>query len=250
MTLAIDLGASLVKIGYKQGRKYRLFSEADYSIKQLAKHIKKQGFTKAHVIGIGDLPKEFKFLDIIRPQQDLITYEIETQVKGAKKLARLPKQFLLVSIGTGTSFTKVNNQLTKRIELGNPLGGGFILGMGKTLGFESFEEICKQAKKGNHENVDLYYKDLIVASFGQAKFKSKAKDLAAGLMNTVAITTWKDIINYSKNKHIIIIGSTLNNNPLLKKLLKHYLTASKRKVNFIKQGEFSNVVGVLESVDS
>ena len=254
MKAGIDLGTTLIKICYKKNNKY-YFNSFNYSeVNKLVKLLKKENITEANIVGINKLPKQLSF---IKPKRGLssssekINHEIKTQVKGLKKLSRLPNKFLLVSIGTGTSYTRVNKNNIKKIELGNSLGGGFILGLAKLLEYKNWKDITNKAKKGHHKNVDIYYQDLIVSNLGNlsknmSRHVSK-NDIAAGIMNIIAITTWKDIEIYNQDKNIVIIGGALKNNSYLKKLLKNYLTKSKRKVYFISNGEFANSLGAFES---
>lgn len=233
MHAGIDLGSTLIKIAIKKGKNIKFYSQADYSQKQLENILKENHITKKIYAGL--------------KADKNIAREIKLQVQGAQALARLPKKFVLVSIGTGTSYTLVNGKKIKKLPLGNSLGGGFILGMGRALGFNNFQEICQQAEKGNLKNADIYFNDLIVANLAKLNKKSKKQDITAGLMNVVAITTMKDLMLYKLNKeNIIVIGSTLKNNSCLKKLLKKYL----RKVQFVKNGEFATALGALLSVNN
>jgi len=233
MHAGIDLGSTLIKIAFKKGKSFQFYSQADYSPKQLADILKKNQITKKVFAGL-------------KADKD-IAREIKLQVLGVKALTRLPKKFVLVSIGTGTSYTLVNGNIIKKLSLGNSLGGGFILGLGLALGFKNFQEICRYAEKGNIKDADLYFKDLIVANLAKLNKKSKKENIAAGLMNVIAITTMKDLMLYKIEKeNIVCIGSTLKNNICLKKLLKKYL----RKVQFIKHGEFATALGALLSVNN
>lgn len=228
MRAGIDVGSTLIKIALKKDGKFKFYSQADYSKKQLQDILKKNNVSQIIFVGI--------------KADKNIAREIKLQAQGVRALAKLPKKFVLVSIGTGTSYTLVNGKKIKRLPLGNSLAGGFILGLGKSLGFKNFPEIIKAADKGNIKKADIYFKDLIVANL--AKFNIKKEDLAAGLMNVVAITIMKDLMLYKLDKeNIFFIGSTLKNNFCLKKLLKKYI----KKSVFIKNGEFATAVGALLS---
>ena len=260
MKAGLDLGTTLIKICYKKNNKH-IFKSYNYlEINKLIKLLKQNNITELNIVGINKIPEQIKNLAIkgegenghSRPQinklhNNLINNEIKTQVKGLKKISRLPSKFLLVSIGTGTSYTRVNKNSVKKIELGNSLGGGFMLGLAKLLNFKNFNNLASAAKKGNHKNVDIYYQDLIVSNLGNLKKTSSKNDIAAGIMHTVAVMIWTDLMNIGIDKNIIIIGGALKNNSCLQKLLKNYLTKSKRKVYFIKNGEFANCLGAFES---
>lgn len=229
----IDLGSTLMKIAFKKGKNFKFYSQADYSQKQLTNILKKNHITKKIFAGIN--------------ADKNIVREIKLQVQGVRALAKLPKKFVLVSIGTGISYTIVNGDYYKKLSLGNSLGGGFIYGLGLALGFKSYQEIIKKAQKGNLKKADIYFKDLLVANMAKLNKKTKKKDIAAGLMNVVAVTTMKDLMLYKLNKEkIVFIGSTLKNNFCLQKLLKEYF----KKAIFIKNSEFATALGALLSADN
>jgi len=260
MKAGLDLGTTLIKICYKKNNKYYFDSFNYQEVNKLAKLLKKESIDEINIVGINKIPQQLKSiqiknegtnpdscLQINKSRQNLIQNEIKTQVKGLKKLSRLPQNFLLVSIGTGTSYTRVNKNKITKVELGNSLGGGFILGLSNLLGYKNWTAITNKAKKGNHKKVDIYYKDLIVSNLGNLKKTSNKNDLAAGIMHTVAVMIWTDLMNIGNDKNIVIIGGSLKNNSYLQKLLKNYLVKSKRKVYFIKNGEFASSLGALLS---
>jgi type II pantothenate kinase len=233
MKAGIDCGSTLIKIALQKGKSFKFYSQADYSKQQLDKILKQNFITKKIYTGL-------------KADQN-IAREIKLQVQGVRALAKLPKKFILVSIGTGTSYTLVSETSISRLPLGNSLGGGFIFGLGKALGFKDFKEITNAAKRGNLQNADIYFKNLIVANLAKINQKTKKADLAAGLMNIIAITTMKDLMLYKVEKeNIVFIGSTLKNNACLKELLKKYF----KKAIFIKNGEFATAVGALLSRDN
>lgn len=247
MKAGIDIGSTLIKIAFQKGKQVKLVSSADYSISQLAKILKKNKITQANIAGIGNLPKEFKFLKINR-NKDLIKNEIKIQVKGLKKLNnKLPKNYILVSIGTGISYTVVKGKSVRKISIGSSIGGGTILGLSKVLGFRDFDQLVELANQGNAKKTDEWYGDLIVGNLANISQKTAKKDLAAGLMNLIAITVYKDLMLYKLDKQkIIIIGSTLKNNKCLKRLLKKYI----KNTYFITNSEYATCLGALELGDN
>lgn len=229
----IDLGSTLMKIAFKKGKNFKFYSQADYSNKQLADILIKNHITKKIYAGMN--------------ADKNIARELKLQMQGVRALAKLPKKFVLVSIGTGISYTIANGDYYKKLPLGNSLGGGFIYGLGLALGFKNYQEIIKKAQKGNLKKTDIYFKDLLVANLAKLNKKTKKEDIAAGLMNIVAVTIMKDLMLYKLEKEkIIVIGSTVKNNNCLQKLLKKYL----KKIKFIKNGEFATALGALLSADN
>jgi len=233
MLAGIDCGSTLIKIAFKKGKSFKFYSQADYSLKQLTGILKKNHVTQKIFAGI--------------KADKNIAREIKLQAQGVQALAKLPKKFVLVSIGTGTSYTLVSETSMSRLPLGNSLAGGFILGLSKILGFKDFNDLVIKAKRGNHKKTDIYFKDLIVANLANLNKKTRKEDIAAGLMNVIAVTIMKDLMLYKLDKeNIVFIGSTLKNNFCLKKLLKKYI----KKSIFIENGEFATALGALLSAEN
>lgn len=260
MKAGIDLGSSLIKIAFKEEKKIKFVSSANYELARLAAILKQKKITQARVAGIGKFPKELSFLKVLnkRPSalKDKINEEIKLQLFGLKKLfssqgKKMPKDFLLAAMGTGTSYTRVKGKKYFKIPLGNSLSGGFIFGLSKALGFTSYNYLAALANKGNHKAVDLYQEDLIVANLAKCEALSLKKDLAAGLMNVAAITTMKDLAIYGEHrryggfKTVVYIGSALKNNECLRKLLKKYTEKLKKKPCFIRYSEYGTALGAL-----
>lgn len=106
-------------------------------------------------------------------------------------------RFIVVSMGTGTSFVLADNGTYTHIG-GSALGGGTLQGMMNLLmpGMKFFE-FRELAKEGDLANIDLQIKDVspvelpnlpmdtTAANFGKVKKKPAKADLAAGLVNLV-----------------------------------------------------------------
>ncbi|MFH0818815.1 MAG: hypothetical protein V1898_02360 [Patescibacteria group bacterium] len=252
MLAGIDLGLTLIKIAYEKNKKLHFLSSADCSISQISIILKQNEITTANITGVGKLPQELKFLEIKKiNKQNLIDREIKLQVIGLCALeGKLPQNFILVSIGTGISYTAVKRSGTNpdsrlriyKYPIGSSIAGGTILGLSEKLGFKNFNHLVECANKGNHKKIDIYFNDLIVSNLGFVNKKTNKNDLAAGLMNLLAITVYKDMVLYKKNKEpIIFIGSVLNNNDCLKKLLKKYFC----NIAFIKNSSYAGCLGAL-----
>ncbi|EUB56624.1 Pantothenate kinase 4 [Echinococcus granulosus] len=70
--------------------------------------------------------------------------------------------FLLVNIGSGVSFLKVEADASYKRVGGTSLGGGTFWGIGSLLagGQMSFDELLELADKGDHRQVDMLVKDI------------------------------------------------------------------------------------------
>lgn len=106
-------------------------------------------------------------------------------------------RFIVVSMGTGTSFVLVENGTYTHIG-GSALGGGTLQGLMNLLmpGMEFFE-FRELAKKGELKNIDLQIGDVspvelpnlpmdtTAANFGKVKEEPEQADVAAGLVNLI-----------------------------------------------------------------
>lgn len=253
MLAGIDCGASLVKIAIpKNNGGCYLYSQAEYTLPELSTILKQHGVTDARTIGIAPFPNQFSWLnhvpvhESIHNKANTVRHEIHAQILGLRTLTKLSRNCLVVSIGTGISYTHVGKTITHE-PLGSALGGGFALGMAELLQYKSVQHLFSLASKGNHRNVDLEYRNLLVSHFKNVRRNSTKTDIAAGLMNMIAVGVWKDVAALSQERTVVIIGTTLRNNPYLKKLLRKYLSSLNKQVVFVKNGEFASAVGALQS---
>lgn len=74
-------------------------------------------------------------------------------------------KFIIASLGTGTTFTYYDGQITHHIG-GSALGGGTFLGLSKLIFNQNdFPTLYQMAQQGKHENVDLMISDLVGADY-------------------------------------------------------------------------------------
>jgi len=133
--------------------------------------------------------------------------EFAAWARGAPLLAaaagiELPAQYLLVSLGTGTSILHVWNAEGSERVGGTALGGGTLSGLGRLLlGSTTFAELATSAARGDRRRADLLVgdiyrgggielpRDLNAASFGKLATTSlpepRREDLAHALMGLV-----------------------------------------------------------------
>src|SRR5574344_2691721 len=115
---------------------------------------------------------------------------------GAHYGSRL-KNLIVVSMGTGTSFVKVEGDAISHIG-GIGIGGGTILGLARLLlHTQEIQQIVALALKGHTENVDLKIKDICntalpglpleatASIFGKANMNSSMEDVASGIVHMV-----------------------------------------------------------------
>jgi type II pantothenate kinase len=198
--------------------------------------------------------------------------EFEANVKGLEFLFSLEKKkelprSLVVTIGTGTSIVLKNDKIQHLG--GSALGGGFFMGLIKTLfDLNNFQEAMNLSKKGNRYNidlkvsdiyspednrVDLLFREFTAASLGKIdeEFQVnllKREDFISSIIcligeNLGSIAT----ITADKNnvKDIVFSGGFLKENKILKKILSLTCKINQKKAIFLKNSEFCAAIGAL-----
>ncbi|MBI2056179.1 MAG: hypothetical protein HYT37_02270 [Candidatus Sungbacteria bacterium] len=269
--VGIDCGTTLIKFVWRDDRQggYNFAtSGSDRELKAVIKKLQGLGVTQANSLGIGSHPCLDAF-ELIRMRGNPIALELYVQALGAKRLLTLynkkfsASEFVLVSIGTGTSYVVLGANGFQNYPFGRPLGGGFIIGLGMALGIgATFTEIEKRAVG---KPLDILIHDLvsevdpsdpnfIVTNFGKAKKSSTREDLAATLFHCVASNVVQDVAMIQHfvgvPRHIVYIGTTVALSPTLQKYLKYYSIKLGFAPVFIgKYGGYAGAVGVLHMND-
>jgi type II pantothenate kinase len=196
------------------------------------------------------------------PDMNIIP-EFDAIQKGVQFLMKKEKMqcdsYLLINIGTGTSFFKVENEQCERL-LGSGIGGGAFLGLGVLLTGESnFYELVELAEKGNRKKVDLLVKDiyendpspvldyLTAANFAKSVYKeSNKEDKLRALSNMIAETIILLASQAVKNTPIntyIFVGSMLNGNKPFKQDLAQFNDLLGYDPIFLEHGSFAGSIG-------
>lgn len=131
-------------------------------------------------------------------------------------------RLLVVSVGTGTSFVRVEGERIEHIG-GLGIGGGTILGLSKLmLKTADFRQIVALAEVGSLDGIDLRIRDItphplpglpldVTASiFGKADTNARAEDIALGILHMVLQTVGQGAVFASMNSgihDIVLIGN-------------------------------------------
>lgn len=131
-------------------------------------------------------------------------------------------RLLVVSMGTGTSFVRVEGERIEHIG-GLGIGGGTILGLSKLmLKTADFRQIVALAEVGSLDGIDLRIRDItphplpglpldVTASiFGKADANARAEDIALGILHMVLQTVGQGAAFASMNSgihDIVLIGN-------------------------------------------
>lgn len=168
------------------------------------------------------------------------------------------EEFMVVSMGTGTSFVGVKNNIPRHLG-GIGIGGGTITGLSRIiLNTNDAHKIKELAKAGEVGNVDLRIGDIsknplpgldldITASnFGKATSRANCEDKAAGIVHMVIETICQTAVLIANGigiKDFVLIGN-LTNFPGCEEVCRMIKTMYP-DVNFIipKDGEYGTAIG-------
>ena len=134
-------------------------------------------------------------------------------------------EFMVVSMGTGTSFVEVRNNVPRHLG-GIGIGGGTITGLSKLMiNTNDVGKIQELASGGKVGNIDLRIGDIsknplpgldleITASnFGKASSRANCEDKAAGIVHMVIETIRQTAVLISNGtdiKDFVLIGNLIN----------------------------------------
>jgi type II pantothenate kinase len=259
-SIGIDAGGTLTKVVYEeQGR----FHYKSYDSRELLSVIKWLGLTSPHAELFVTGGRAGKIKSLI--PGCTVYPEFKAVEEGTRWLLKDQKQnvdrYILVNIGTGTSFFKVDESNFTRI-LGSGVGGGMFMGLGaKLTGVKDFSELVRLSGNGRRETVDLMVKEiyeggetpvpeyLTAANF--AKYQdgeARKEDVLRSLTNMMAetiILLAHQLSQTHNTRSIAFIGSTLSSNSPLKKDLSQFKEMLDYYPIFIENGAFSGSLGAL-----
>jgi type II pantothenate kinase len=259
--IGIDAGGSLVKVAYEENgkRHYKTFKIEE--IGRLLDWLRWIAPDTQFFITGGNASRLQETLPITTEVP-----EFDAVCKGAQVLITeemsMDEPFLLVSIGTGTSYYLVKPNLAPQRLLGSGMGGGTFMGIGKMLtGAEEFKELVKLARKGDRTSVDLMVKDLYTlgntplpghltaSNFAKGKSEGYVKeDAVRSLINMIAETAVL-MANGAAQIHgvqkWVFVGSTLSGNQPLKDDLSQFRDMIPYEPIFLTHGAYAGAVGAL-----
>jgi len=262
----IDMGTSRIKAVWQEDGQYQYKTAVKTRLCDIIKTMKLKKIKELNLSGTGcekRRAKTFSEFKINIAKGDPILNEINLQCMGAKKILRINgnhlENFLLASIGTGTSYTLINKNKIQMFPLGNPNGSGLINGIRKFLGIKTFSTFTNLASQGTSPDIlvkDLLPKssnsltrDLVVSNFGKANTNTTLEDACAGFIHCVAVNIVRDVMliqgfpNFSSFQNIVFIGTSISKIPLLQEIIAGYSPHINKNLYFPKLGEFSLAMG-------
>jgi type II pantothenate kinase len=194
-----------------------------------------------------------------------IVNEFDAMAEGAcflleQEFHLLHEEFILISIGTGTSIYHVTPSGYERV-IGTGIGGGTFIGLGTLLaGTSNFTELVERAASGDRKKIDLLVRDiygpnetpiigdLTAANFGKAHLSHDAKkdDYLISTIQLIAetiILLANQVAQIKNVNKLVFVGSTLSGNQMLRKILDEFSQSLGREALFPTNGAFAGAIG-------
>lgn len=256
----IDAGGTLTKLVYEEHGRYHYKVFGSDELLKVLNWIRLTSPDSTLFLTGGKAEK----LKTLHPESTVFA-EFDSIEEGIRSLVhtqneKLPR-YILVNIGTGTSFFKVAPEEFSRVT-GSGMGGGLFMGLGALLtGTDHFHELVEMSENGNREAVDLMVKDvyegdespvpdyLTAANFakvrsGEASGNDVIRSLTNLIAETVILLAHQLAVSHRCQK-LVFIGSTLLANSPLKEDLKQFETLLGCQCVFVDNGSFSGSIGAL-----
>jgi type II pantothenate kinase len=232
IVVGIDIGGSTTKIaGFEKGKMLMPVQiSADNAVASLFgafgkflydNHLELADIKQVNLTGVGASEVKQKIYGLPTYKVD----EFSANGVGGGYFVKNKKTFMVISMGTGTSFVEVNDGIPRHLG-GIGIGGGTITGLSKLmLNTNDFEKIQELAAAGEVGHIDLRIGDIskdplpgldleITASnFGKASSRANCEDKAAGIVHMVIETICQTAVlisNGTNIKDFVLIGNLIN----------------------------------------
>lgn len=194
--------------------------------------------------------------------QDNRDYQLMNELECTAYLVKYFKRNsgLVVNIGTGTSFTLLEEAQYHHIN-GTGVGGGTFDGLGKRLlGIENSIELEQLARTGDYGSTNIIIKDIYpeglgwlqddvtVANFG--KSGGTPADIALGIHSLVAeaITSMIRAMLFRTGINDVIISGGVANNQLIKDIMERYSHLFGFHCTYLEDASFGTCLGMIEVI--
>ena len=254
LVLGIDIGASTTKFALvKNGTCIKEYRKPDeQSFDDALESFGYAGVRRIAVTGVGSSFIQGNLRGIPTVRKD----EFASVARGASKLS---KKFstLVVSVGTGTSFTRITPVRAWHVG-GTGLGGGLLIGLSKRLcGIDDMDELQRLAASGDLHAIDLQLCDVFegtlshltpsatVANMSKLSEQSSNADVAAGLCNLIFQSIGVMGV-FAAKRHLtrtIVLVGTITDWPIAQRSLDE--VAAMHQVKFIvpDHAAFATAIG-------
>jgi type II pantothenate kinase len=254
----IDLGGCLTKIAHGHDP-FQLATFPASDLDAVFAYLKTRRLTRLVLTGGGSVKRRAAFAGF-----DVTTIsEFEASARGANYLlerqggAAFP--YMLVSIGTGTSISKVDRTGCQRVT-GTGVGGGTLLGLGSVLtGQDTYDKIIGKATSGDRSGVDTLVRDIYdgdlpglggdvtAANFGKVASR-QPEDLGRAALQMVGEVIAVIASLAAKNvsaQEVLYVGGALRDNPALAQVLESITQFMGQRSRFVQHGEYVGAIGAL-----
>lgn len=264
--VGIDCGTTLTKFVWKNDFGYCFGQTRTIQGRRLsAQGLLREHIFEANVIGIGDR-RGLEELQINQPAGDIIQAELHIQADGTRRALEMggipsDEDFLLVSIGTGTSYAIARKDgSVQALPYGRALGGGFITGLGQALGLGGNFFALNRMAVGRP--LDIFLSDmlpkekinpndanLVVSNFGKIDYVVQDHDLAATIFHCVAQNIVQDAAMYAEGfgapRRVVYVGTTVAESEVLRNYLDEYSISPFHLYPIFPRGMIAGYVGAL-----
>lgn len=261
MKIGIDAGGTLIKVVTETNNKRTFKKWLTTQIDQVAEWL--NHIDKADISITGG---KAQYLDSIIKHNVKRSIEFEATYTGIQILLKEHDihldTYIFSNVGTGTSIHYATAQNQERAG-GTGAGGGMIQGLGYLLTqISDYEELVQTAINGDRDKIDLKVKhiykgdktpisgDLTAANFGHVLQNihddfPNADRLAAlmGIVGETVTTVSIHAAKQFKTENVVYIGSSFENNDLLRNIVVDYTILRGLNPYFIENGEFSGALG-------
>lgn len=158
-SIGIDAGGSLIKIAYEEKNRMHFRKHSIHEANAAIGWLRMISLNKTITLTGG---RAGRFKAEYFPEAKIVD-EFTAACKGAKYLMMeegrtIHEKFLLINIGTGTSWFTIEDEHYDRV-LGSGVGGGTFMGIGKILAESNdFSKLVNMSQKGKRGNVDCWLK--------------------------------------------------------------------------------------------
>ncbi|MFP7472193.1 type II pantothenate kinase [Niallia taxi] len=261
--IGIDAGGSMIKLAFEQNGRIHFRKYPNAQTDTALKWLKLFEWNDTAITG----SKAAYLKQAFFPDASILP-EFDAVCTGARWLKdreypHVNDEFLLVNIGTGTSWFKVSKKGHSRV-LGSGIGGGTIMGLAQLLtGVQDFAKITELASKGSKNKIDVLVKDLYeedigingsltASNFGYGNTLDGSKeDKLSSLFQMTAET----IVLMSQQAgtihqidQIIYAGGAVSVNMPLQKSISSFDYLFPKSQLFLQDGQFCGACGALLSV--
>jgi type II pantothenate kinase len=253
--IGVDAGSTLTKLVYEEdGRMhYKKFPTYDHLF---IRNFLKLGAADSVVVTGGRA-------DLWREAESVPLHEFDAVTQGTRELMKLQgkslDEFILVNIGTGTSFFQVKKGEYERM-LGSGIGGGMFMGLGTRLtGVTDFQELARLAGGGTRQNADLLVGDiyreeevgiaphLTAANFGKSPSSTESPgDRLRSLTNMMAetlILLSMSIATHLPKPVLVFVGNGVEGNAALQADLGSFKAWLGYEPVFPDNGGYAGAIG-------